>query len=253
MKVDVVVDVGNTRIKWGRCGDAGVIDSVSLSHEDSRAWQEQIEKWHFALPIHWAISGVHPSRRDQLADWLKQRGDVVHVFDSYEQLPIQVRVPIPNAVGIDRLLNAVAAKIGRATRCDLCIIIDAGSAVTVDVLDEAGAFIGGAIFPGLHLMAQALRDHTALLPLTDIREPTPTLPGDDTRSAIRAGVYWAVAGGIKALIQQLGVFRKNHRHAEVLITGGDAELLLPVLDPAVGHWPNMTLEGLRIAAEEKQP
>src|SRR5258707_159592 len=131
MKVDVVVDVGNTRIKWGRCGDESIIDSVSLSHEDSRAWQKQIEKWHIAPPIHWAISGVHPARRDQLVDWLKQRGDVVHVFDSYEQLPIQVRVPIPNAAGIDRLLNAVAAKIGRAARCDLCIIIDAGTAVTV--------------------------------------------------------------------------------------------------------------------------
>jgi type III pantothenate kinase len=247
MKVDVVVDVGNTRIKWGRCVDEGVVEGVTVLPDNPPDWQEQISKWELPQPIRWAVSGVHPARRDYLIEWVKKRGDQVVLIDDYRQLPLKILVHYPERVGIDRLLNAVAAKIG-ALRFDAIIIVDAGSAVTVDLLDGTGAFLGGAIFPGFRLMGQALHDHTALLPVVEIRESNPALPGKDTEAAIRAGVFWAVAGGVKALVRQMTARSKLHRQPELFITGGDAKLLLPVLEAEFQHIPQLTLEGIRLTA-----
>jgi type III pantothenate kinase len=247
MKVDVVVDVGNTRIKWGRCVDEGVVEGASLQPDDPQDWLRQLNDWELKQPVSWAVSGVHPARRDRLIDWLKTRGDHVLLIDDYQQLPLTILLDSPDRVGIDRLLNAVAAKVG-ALRFDAIIIIDAGSAVTVDLLDETGAFRGGAIFPGFRLMAQALHEHTALLPVVEVRESNPSLPGLYTESAIRAGVFWAVVGGVKALVRQMTARSKLHRQPELFITGGDAKLLLPVLEAEFQHIPQLTLVGIRLTA-----
>ena len=84
------------------------------------------------------------------------------------------------------------------------MLVDAGSAVTVDWLDETHAFRGGAIFPGLRLMAEALHDYTALLPRVTIAVPVPELPGPSTVPAMQAGIFWAVVGGIDRAVRRLG-------------------------------------------------
>src|SRR5262249_29792757 len=153
-------------------------------------------------------------------------------------------------VGMDRILNAVAAK-NRVQRDRSIIIIDAGSAVTVDWVDDTGTFRGGAIFPGLALMAKALHDYTALLPQVRYPEPNPRLPGTNTRAAIEAGIYWAVAGGIRALVRRLRLSSLAGLHPVVFLTGGDASLMESVMDTSVHVWPEMTLEGIRLAAESQ--
>jgi type III pantothenate kinase len=242
----LVVDVGNSRIKWGRCLDGQITDSVSLPADDPKAWQEQLRCWNLTGAVPWVVTGVHPQRRDRLAEWLRQRGDAVRILDDWQQLPLRVRVERPEWVGIDRLLNAVAAsrrvRLGRAA-----VLVDAGSAVTVDWLDESGAFAGGAIFPGLRLMTQALHDYTALLPLVQIQQPAPPVPATSTPAAVEAGVFWAVAGGLQVLIVRLG--SRAATPPEVFLTGGDAPLLATALSQDLHLWPHMTLEGIRIAAE----
>jgi type III pantothenate kinase len=261
MNVDLVVDVGNTRIKWGRCGGQGISASASLPADDPAAWQARLDEWKISGPVAWAVTGVHPGRRDALVAWLRQRGDAVWVLDNWQQLPLRVLLANPERVGIDRLLNAVAAR-SRVFRTAPVLFIDAGSAVTVDLLDETHAFRGGAIFPGLRLMAQALHDHTALLPLVEVKETNPLLPGTDTPAAIEAGVFWAVAGGIKALVRRLAGRARSlsdpYRSGAppeppvVFLTGGDAPLLEPVMDTDITCWPEMTLEGIRLSAEAQQ-
>ena len=102
----------------------------------------------------WVVAGVAPQRRDGLCDWLRKNQQQVRLLDSYRRLPLEVKLPEPDKVGIDRLLNAVAANTRRPPG-ESVILVDAGTAVTVDWLDETGAFRGGAIFPGAALMAQA--------------------------------------------------------------------------------------------------
>jgi type III pantothenate kinase len=244
MNPRVVVDVGNTRIKWGLCSERAVEAMASLTPEES-AWQRQVEDWGLAAPSHWTLAGVHPGRRDSLAAWLRGRGNAVFVLTAAGQLPIRVALEQPEKVGIDRLLNAVAV-LGLEDPRLPAIIIDVGSAVTVDWLTDKGAFAGGTIFPGFRLMAKALHDYTALLPEVEIREAEPVVPGTSTITAMQAGIYWAVGGGIEAINARLRY--QGLDPPSIYMTGGDASLLLPVIGDAVRHWPEMTLEGLRRAA-----
>jgi type III pantothenate kinase len=192
------------------------------------------------------LSGVHPLQRDKLATWLRQRNEAVLVLETASQLPLRALIDQPDRVGIDRLLNAVGARC-RVPEGTPLILVDAGSAVTVDWVDETGAFRGGAIFPGLRLMAQALRDHTALLPLVEVGKTSPPVPGTSTAAAIEAGVFWAAVGGINSLIEQLR--SKSARVPVVFFAGGDAALLATAFDAGIQLWPTMTLEGIRVAAE----
>lgn len=246
MKLDMVVDVGNTRIKWGQCGLDAVARSVSLPPDGTEAWAAQLTAWQVSGPLTWAVSGSHPRRRDSLIDWLKGRGQRVWLLEASEQLPLKVAVPHPNWVGIDRLLNAVAVN-SRRERGTPAVVADAGSAVTVDWVDSEGVFAGGTIFPGLRLMANALHDYTALLPVVEIQTPIPPLPGTSTRAAMEAGVYYAVVGGIHHLISLLAA--QSPQKPAVFLTGGDAALLLPGLEDKAIWWPHMTLEGMRLSAE----
>ena len=247
--VSLVADVGNSRVKWGLCTAGRIVASAALPPDAPLAWAEQLAAWTLPPgPLVWTVSGVHPQRQARLEAWLGQRGDRVQVVENYRQLPLQVKVEQPAQVGIDRLFNAVAAQHRRRPGVP-AVVIDPGSAVTVDWLDEAGTFRGGAIFPGLRLMAQALRDYTALLPLVEVRTPQPTVPAPSTVAAIEAGIYWAVVGGIRALLDRL---RQQTAHPPmVFLTGGDAALLAPALEGEVICWPEMTLEGIRLTAEAR--
>jgi type III pantothenate kinase len=246
MKPDIVVDVGNTRVKWGLCTGRDIAAAATLVHDEPAAWQEQLDTWGFRAGVRWAVSGVHPTTRDRLIEWTRLRGDPVLHVELAAQLPLQVRLEHPDRVGIDRLLDAVAVNSRREPR-RAAVAVDAGSAVTVDCIDATGTFRGGAIFPGLRLMARALREHTALLPLVEIATPLPPVPGMSTTAAIEAGVYWAVVGGIEALARRSA--GEGGPSPEIFLTGGDAPLLRPGLGANVIHWPTMTLEGIRLAAE----
>ncbi len=248
MKPAMVVDVGNTRIKWGRCAENAVVESASLPPDDPVSWSGQLERWNLAGQLTWAISGVNPQRRDRLVEWVRPRGGKILLLNHMKQLPLEIAVEQPDRVGMDRLLNAVAA--GSRVQGDVpVIIVDAGTAVTVDWLDKTRSFRGGAIFPGLRLMARALHDSTALLPLVDIQGNKPSLPGTSTVTAIEAGIFWAVAGGINSLVRELLTRTGAARKTEVFLTGGDAAVLAPVVETEVHLWPNMTLEGIRLSAE----
>ena len=93
-------------------------------------------------------------------------------------------------------------------------------------------------------MAEALHDYTSLLPRIDMPRAIPAVPGTCTRTAMQAGVTWAVIGGIRALLRE---YESQWREPDVFLTGGDAPLLAPALD--LECWPEMTLDGIRLAAE----
>src|SRR4051812_41006404 len=115
MTPHVVADVGNSRIKWGLCARGAVIDRAGLP-DDVEVWDRQLTDWRHhhseaaAQPLRWALASVVPARCARLAGWLRERGDEVLVLDRAAALPLRVGVEKPDAVGIDRLLNAVAAR-----------------------------------------------------------------------------------------------------------------------------------------------
>jgi len=145
---------------------------------------------------------------------------------------------------VDRLLDAVAANSRRRAGVP-AVVIDAGSAITVDWVDATGAFAGGAILPGLRLMARVLHSYTALLPLLETIPSRPPLPGQSTLTAMQAGIFWAAAGGSRAIIEQLAA--QAGTRPDVFLTGGDGPLLHAALPPETQLWPDMTLEGIRLS------
>jgi type III pantothenate kinase len=247
MNSDVVVDVGNSKIKWGRCEGGAVAEAVSLAPDDPAAWEKQTAKWGLAGAAGtWIVTSVNPAYCDRFAGWIVKQGGTVRLLAEARELPLRVSLEKPDHVGIDRLLDAVAANAlrppGRAA-----VVIDAGSAVTVDWIDAEGTFVGGAIMPGLRLMVNALHDYTAFLPLIPSPAAPPPVPGTSTPAAMEVGVYWSVVGGITAI---LDVYRRQYdAEPAVFLTGGDSAALVGSLRPPVTHWPEMTLEGIRLAAE----
>lgn len=253
MRPDIVVDVGNTRVKWGRVSAGGwCVEHTASLPEDEAAWARQAEEWELTGPLTWVLASVRPARSAHLQTWLEGRGHRVMTLTTASQLPLTVGLPAPDKAGIDRLLNAVAAKYElREVRG--AVLIAAGTAVTADWLDEEQVFRGGAIFHGLDLMADALHRGTALLPHVEVPTPLPELPADATVPAMQVGIFLAVAGGIAAAVRQ---YRQRARTAPaVFVTGGQSSILLEGMRE-IGmslkgylYWPTMTLEGIRLAAE----
>ena len=246
MTPNVVVDVGNTRIKWGLC-DAGVVVRIASLGDDPDEWDSQLLRW----PLRgdrWVLAGVQPQRGGRLRDWLTARGYRVTVLEGGTKLPLAVDLEHPDRTGIDRLLNAVAAK-SRLEAGQGAVLIDAGSAVTVDWLDESHTFQGGCIFPGLDLMAEALHRYTALLPRVAVAPPVPSPPGKSTVPAMQAGLFLAVSGGIREAVRLYS--EAASVPPRVFFTGGQAPLLAEEMRiPAEWTvWPEQTLAGILRAAE----
>jgi type III pantothenate kinase len=248
----ILVDIGNTRIKWGYCPrgtGAAIEEAASLLPNDKHGWEYQRAAWLGSGTCDWIISGVHPECVDSFKQWVRAHNEQLQSIEDPKGLPLVVALAEPAKVGIDRLLNAVAANTLRPPDMPV-VIADIGSAVTVDWVDENGVFKGGAIFPGLRLMAKALNEYTALLPLVEVWRNLPQLPGTSTREAIEAGLTWTVVGGVVSLTDQM-IARRGGRQALRLLTGGDSELLhgaLAECGPGWRHVPILTLEGLRLAA-----
>jgi type III pantothenate kinase len=129
------------------------------------------------------------------------------------------------------------------------VVVDLGSAVTVDLVSPSGAFSGGAILPGIAMSARALHAQTDLLPdiaMSDLREPPPAL-GASTEEAIRAGLYWGAVGAARELIARLTA-GADHPPL-VLLTGGAAPAVAKLLDADARYLPHLVLSGIAAAAE----
>lgn len=141
--------------------------------------------------------------------------------DAAMDLGIEIAVPRPDYVGIDRLLEASEAfRIARGA----VVVAAFGSAMTVDLVSAAGVFCGGTIAPGLGMGLRALRGETSLLPRVAL-EPPDSAVGTDTASCIRAGVVYGAAGAVERLFRELA----PDGRARLVLTGGDAELISPFI------------------------
>jgi type III pantothenate kinase len=250
---DAVVDIGNSRIKLCRVvGGALQLPVRGLPADDVAGWERLAAEWEFTLGRTWAVAATDPNRRQQFIAWAASRREPVVAIDSPRKVPIAVTVDEPERVGIDRLLNVLAAK-AHVRPGQPAIVVDAGSAVTVDLLDEEGRFAGGAIFPGLRLMSRALHDYTAQLPLVEPSGSMPAgPPGANTEAAMRHGILLAVAGGIDALVREIAARCTTAPH--LVLTGGDMTPQLAGLLQSRHQFrsevrPALTLEGILRAAE----
>ena len=155
-----------------------------------------------------------------------------------------ILVENPQTVGIDRLLNALAAY--RRTKSST-IVIDFGTAITIDIVSKEGEFLGGLILPGIGTSAYALNKQTALLPEVNIKRPEKII-GKNVEDAIKAGIYFGTVGSVIHIIKELRRIYGDLKYT--IATGGDAKIFkkdIPEIDKFI---PCLTLEGIRLAFKE---
>ncbi|MFO7957207.1 MAG: type III pantothenate kinase [Candidatus Brocadiia bacterium] len=247
----VGVDIGNTSVKIARRTSDGwqaflrvPTTPVDELADRIRAELPEEEREHVAESRCVACS-VHPAANEPLTDlWGSEFGTAIEFFGRDLPVPLPTTVREPEKVGTDRLLLALGAVTLHGAPC---IVVSAGTAVTVDLVDAEGRFAGGAIAPGLRLAADALERNTALLPHVRLGVPSDIQPGRDTVEAIQRGVYWSCAGGVLAL---LGGYRTvaGSQNVTLVCSGSDARLLLPAL-PREGtvHEPLLIFHGMEAA------
>ena len=154
---------------------------------------------------------------------------------------IGIDYPKPKTIGPDRLANAIAA---RKLFGAPAVVVDFGTAVTFDVLDRHGNYVGGIIAPGLNVMTDYLHEKTALLPKIEIRD-IHAIVGKSTEQAMLIGAVRGYRGLIRELVKALSTELKARR-LPVIATGSYAKLIAAELPEITAVRPHLTLEGLLI-------
>ena len=249
----LAVDVGNSRVKFGLFDLASasdglpeLVESLAVAPDGEVPWSE-IGGWlgeSTGVGPWGIVAGSNPAARDTVVeawpgDWLAPR-----VLTDAAGLGLQVEPTKPGRTGLDRLLNAVA--VNRLSAGDRpAIIIDSGTATTVDAVDAEGVFLGGAILPGFGLLARSLHRYTALLPLVTLEElgtgPTEAV-GEDTIAAIRSGLFFGQLGAVRELVAEMSRSLEGAA-PELFLTGGGGPLLATALTE-VRLVPHLGLRGL---------
>jgi type III pantothenate kinase len=247
----VAVDIGNSGTKLGWSFSSLPAGELPVPRQTSGFATGQLPPAELAaaLPskqLRWRVASVHREGARLLAEWVNvQRPGDEFVLLTYRELPIEVRTISPERVGMDRLAAAVAANAIRA-KDRSAIVVDAGSAVTVDLVSADGAFEGGAILPGFRMSAEALfgADQLPLTLLAPNDQP-PAALGKDTGSAIRSGLFWGAVGAVREIVERLR--GELAAPPDVFVTGGDLRQLAAYLDGA-SYVPNMVLSGIALSA-----
>ena len=236
----LLIDVGNTRVKWATIDAAGKIrPRVAFAHR--AAGIGVAKKLAREYPQHKAVLAcVVPQRIVDFERAFCGRLHVVTAKSCTQDLAFDY--PKPRELGADRLAVSVAA---RAEGKLPAIILGCGTALAFTVLDAKGRLCGGAIAPGLHTQLLALLGATAQLPATTLRAPQ-KLPARSTQEAIRAGVLLNFQGGAREIATRLCESLAGGATPRLLLTGGDADVLRRVFGPAAEVRPLLVFEGLRI-------
>ncbi|MEM1214915.1 MAG: type III pantothenate kinase [Bacteroidota bacterium] len=231
---NLVIDIGNTRVKYG------VFTDGQLVHQQTAA--TALADDIFALLTNHSLtniiySSVATSLDPQLAQDLAAKYRLIEL-NAATTLPIVNDYATPDTLGKDRLAAVVGAQaLFPATNC---LVVDAGTCMTLDVLRADGHYLGGNISPGVQMRWRAMHTQTARLPLVTEAGPE-ALWGTDTQSALQQGGLLGAALEIEALAQRLAL---DWPDLKVLLTGGDASLLANRIKYRIFVRPNLVLAGL---------
>ncbi len=243
--MNLLIDIGNSRLKWAS-EQAGQISSIqAVDYRQDHAYQDLEQQWQtLPRPSKIAIACVGAAQQitelEALANRLWPAIEIILPKSSVAFGSVINAYPNPEKLGVDRWLALLAAH--QHYRGNSCII-DCGTAITLDFIDSHGQHRGGLISPGLLLMKKALAQNTAAL---NLNQQTQALGlADNTVNAIDSGTLLAVIGLIETAI-------KRYQPVEqVIITGGDADLIKQYLTMALIVDEQLVFKGLQRIIESK--
>ncbi len=232
MRKNLVIDIGNTRMKIAVFENGRLVSLRFNSSETSGKILTKILKHN--LPT--IISSVHKKLPKS-----KQRGNRTHVlkFTSLTPVPLKNRYRSKFTLGSDRL----AAAVGGANKFPgkNVLVIDAGTCIKFNFVNAKGEYLGGSISPGIQMRFMALHNFTARLPLIRSSKQDPSLCGNTTELSIRSGVINGMVAEVEGMIS---AYEKKYKNLKVVITGGDGPLFDKRLKKRIFADPNLVLKGL---------
>lgn len=231
--MNLAIDIGNTAMKWATFEGHSLIDSG--------VWSAESEPWKDVDNAVVCASGDLSKYQQLFASFHFP----LTYFNANSPLPIRLDYKTPETLGPDRIAAACGAWAVHPGKD--CLVIDAGTCITVDFLDHEGIYHGGAIMPGLGMNLRALHTFTAKLPLITLDGVTkvPVL-GRSTEESILAGTLGAT---MLALAGYVALYRQKCPELQVLLTGGDADRLTAAGASGWELQPHLTLIGLNATAE----
>jgi type III pantothenate kinase len=252
----LAIDAGNTQTVIGLFDDAELADhwriaTVADRTEDELALMIQQFLGFHGFSFDAQVTGVAiASGVPRVTAALRLMTRRYFGFDALVVEPgVRSGMPIlydnPKEVGPDRIANAVAAY-------DLyggpSIVVDFGTANTIEAISEKGEYLGGAIFPGIEISMQALFERAAALRRVELVEPRNVI-GKSTVESIQSGALYGFSGQVDALVER---FQVELGDCTVVATGGLAEPIIPYSSTIEHYEPWLTLQGLRIIFERNQ-
>ena len=252
-----LVNIGNSSIECGKgkapLADGHVVITDAAHFDRVPQAMTEVDKWRSRQRPsdgRWFVTSVCTGGLRQFEKWAARHDSRVDLhLISHVDFDLQMNVEVPERVGTDRLAAAVAANRRRRSVAP-AVVIDAGTAITIDLIDSNGVFQGGAIFPGLKLAAESLRWGTDQLPTVDVKhfDELPAYLGKDTIEAIQTGIYWGTVGAVRQVLN--GIIAELNEPADVFLTGGGSGLIAKHLEIESCVAPTLVLEGMALAASK---
>jgi len=242
----LLLDIGNTNTHLGlaTAGRVARQGNIPTAHWFKGQAERQLKQFLGQTPLRGAALCSVVPRATRLAQRTvaRLRGFPCFELTHRNLCKLGIHYPKPETIGPDRLANSLAAlhRFGAPV-----VVLDFGTAVTFDVVDETGNYVGGVIAPGLAAMTDYLHERTALLPRIKIRE-VKTAIGKSTEEAMLVGAVHGYRGLIRGVLLELKQELKLRR-LPVVATGGYARLIASRLPEISAVDPLLTLEGLRLA------
>ncbi|HPB06290.1 MAG TPA: type III pantothenate kinase [Prolixibacteraceae bacterium] len=211
--LNLIIDIGNSRTKVALFNQG----ELMLSFPVDRLTPRDIEQLLFDFQgIEKAILSSVKENQDQLITFLKEHIPFFIELTHNTPLPVNNNYETPETLGKDRIAAAVGAN--KMFPAHTVLIIDAGTAITYDLIDDSGTYQGGFITPGLQMRFKALNHYTDKLPLLEPVSPI-KIDGKNTVNAIRGGIQYGLQGEVENIIRY---FSENYGKLTVIFTGGDA-------------------------------
>jgi type III pantothenate kinase len=231
----LTIDVGNTRIKGAVFEGSILLEYFIFVKSEHKKNIENILKKYKKL-THLVISSVGNLEKDAFLDFNNRLN--VHFISHKDVFPFVNKYATPQTLGIDRMVLAAGAMLQFPNQNRL--VIDAGTCVTYDFIDETDTYHGGAIAPGLRLRYESLHNFTAKLPLLTLENPD-FLIGKSTAESIHSGVVNGFVYEIDGFIDE---YKALYSNFIIILTGGDTDFLAKRLKNTIFANSNFLLESL---------
>lgn len=233
----LAIDAGNTQMKMAVFKNDKIQDSTFLSYNDN-AFEDKLKQWLSKDIIKVGIVSVKEnSFHETIKGYTKL---VVSRIDLTYNFPFQIKYTTPETLGLDRIVACIGAYSLNNYEGNL-MVIDAGTAITYDIVNKQQQYLGGAISPGVQMRSKALNHFTANLPLVEQSKRTHDLIGNNTINSIKSGIVNGTRFEIKGCIDEI---KTSHPGVKVFLTGGDAFFFEDALKSSIFAEPNLVLIGI---------